>query len=503
MSHLSLAPRRTSLRSGEDNLKMANTNEMRANRARLIEQAREIQNRAEQESRVMNAEEREQWDRLMDDAEEIRESYERMERMEAAQASLEEGQETRRDMDGRRVQTPRQDVGRPSRADAAVRGVATNDDALLALQAWLIHGSEKQAPQHMIEAARRCGVDVYQKSLTITLPEKALGRSGIGVRHGKPTVDIGEVDRWGRANRELVERRQQSVGVGSEGGFTVADEMIRELEVALLAFGGMRQAAQVFRTTTGADLPWPDLDDTSQEGEIVGENLQVNQQDLTFGQTVLNAFKYSSKMIKVSVEFLQDSSINVAQVIGEALGTRIGRVTNRHFTTGTGSGQPRGIVTAAVSDVTLGGLLGDISYDEIVDIEHSVDPEYRVNASWMFNDLTLRQIKKLRDDSGATAGTGRPLWLPGLVQGEPDTILGYPFIINQAVPLLSTPSAKSVVFGDLSKYKIRDVREVTLLRLDERFAEFHQVAFLAFSRHDGDIINAGTNPVKAATNPAS
>lgn len=480
---------------------MANTNEMRANRAKLIEQAREIQNRADVESRVMNAEEREQWDRLMDDAEEIRESYERMERMEAAQASLEEGQETRREMDGRRVQTPAPN-GRASRADAAVRGVATNDDALLALQAWLIHGSEKQAPQHMVEAARRCGVDVYQKSLTITLPEKALGRSGIGVRHGKPTIDFSEVDRWGRANRELVERRQQAVGTGSAGGFTVADEAIRELEVALLAFGGMRQAAQVFRTDTGADLPWPDLDDTSQEGEIIGENTQVNEQDLTFGQTVLNAFKYSSKMIKVSVEFLQDSSINVAEVIGEALGTRIGRVTNRHFTTGTGSGQPRGIVTAAVSAGTLANL-GFISFEELVDLEHSVDPEYRVSARWMFNDLTLRQLKKLRDDTGASAGTGRPLWMPGLVAGEPDTILGYPFIVNQAVPLISTPSVKSVVFGDLTKYKIRDVREVTLLRLDERFAEFHQVAFLAFSRHDGDIINAGTNPVKALTNPAS
>jgi HK97 family phage major capsid protein len=57
-------------------------------------------------------------------------------------------------------------------------------------------------------------------------------------------------------------------------------------------------------------------------------------------------------------------------------------------------------------------------------------------------------------------------------------------------------SAKKVIFGDLSKYIVRDVRDFTLLRLDERFAELGQVAFLAFSRHDGDLLNAGTNPVK-------
>lgn len=477
---------------------MADTKEMRAERKRLVERANEIQNRADAAGRTMTSEERDEWDKLMDDADELKEHYERLERMAEVSAQLEDSLEHRREIGGGRPAP----AGGGTRADTLPNGVPTDSDRLVALQAWLIHGSEKQAPQWMREAAQRCGVDVYQKNLTITLPDKPLTGGAIGFRQGKPLIERAAVDSWTAERRGRVEQRQQSVGVGSEGGFTVADEMIRELEVALLRFGGMRQAAQVFRTDTGADLPWPTLDDTSQEGEILGESVQVNEQDLTFGQVVMNAYKYSSKMVKVSVEFLQDSSINVAQVIGEALGNRIGRITNKHFTNGTGSGQPNGIVTAAVSAGTQ-ATLSEITYDELIDIEHSVDPEYRVNARWMFNDLTLRQIKKLRDDSGASAGTGRPLWLPGLANGEPDTILGYPFIINQAVPLLSTASAKSVVFGDLMKYKIRDVREVTLLRLDERYADFHQVAFLAFSRHDGNIINAGTNPVKALTNAAS
>jgi HK97 family phage major capsid protein len=82
--------------------------------------------------------------------------------------------------------------------------------------------------------------------------------------------------------------------------------------------------------------------------------------------------------------------------------------------------------------------------------------------------------------------------------GAPDTILGYPYVINQSMTTPAT-AVKSILFGDLSKYIVRDVRDVTLLRLDERFAEYHQVAFLAFARSDGDLLDSGTDPIKAHT----
>jgi HK97 family phage major capsid protein len=64
------------------------------------------------------------------------------------------------------------------------------------------------------------------------------------------------------------------------------------------------------------------------------------------------------------------------------------------------------------------------------------------------------------------------------------------------MPTAATTGTKAILFGALQKYLIRDVLSVTLLRLDERYADFHQVAFLAFARADGDLLNAGTNPVK-------
>lgn len=478
-------------------MSLARAKELREQRARLVEQAREVQNRAEtDDGRVMTAEERQQWDGFMKDADQLKEEVDRLERMEAAQAELSAPTDNKKPVPA--GATPADGGG-----SLRVAGQVTSRDRDMALRAWMINGSDKQADQHMIDAARRAGVDPFAKRLTIHLDEIPLYQDALDVSHGKPRLNRDVIEAWEARSRKVREARQQAVGTGGAGGFTVGDEAIRELEIALLRFGGMRQGAQVLRTTTGADMPWPTLDDTSNEGRILGESAAATQTDLTFAQTIFGAFKYSSDMVLASVEFLQDTSISAAQVIGSALGTRIGRITNRHFTVGTGAGQPNGIVTAAAVGVTgAAGQTTTVTVEDLIDLEHSVDPDYRNNARWMFHDQTLREIKKLRDESGGSAGTGQFIWQAGLAVREPDTILGYPYIINQHVPVMAA-SARSIVFGDLSKYKIRDVREITLLRLDERFADNHQVAWLSFSRHDGDLVDAGTNPVKVYVNAAS
>src|SRR5262249_45965154 len=148
---------------------------------------------------------------------------------------------------------------------------------------------------------------------------------------------------------------------------------------------------------------------TADEGMILAENTTVTDQDVAFGQLTFNAYKYSSKMVRVSVELMQDSSVNLAEFVGRKLGERIGRVTNRHFTVGTGAGQPTGIVTAAtVGKVGAAGQLNSVTVDDLIDVEHAVDPAYRTNARWMCHDQTIKVIKKLKDSQG------RPLWLPGI-----------------------------------------------------------------------------------------
>ena len=93
----------------------------------------------------------------------------------------------------------------------------------------------------------------------------------------------------------------------------------------------------------------PTLNDTSNEGAFTGALVQTTETDPTLAQVLLDAYHYTSKKILVSVELPQDSAINVAEVIERLLGDRLARITNRHFTVGTGSSQPNGLVTAATS----------------------------------------------------------------------------------------------------------------------------------------------------------
>lgn len=294
------------------------------------------------------------------------------------------------------------------------------------------------------------------------------------------------------------ELRDQMTTPGAAGGFLIPEGFYNKLTEAVKAFGGMRESgATILNTGSGNRLPMPTVNDADSEGAIIGEGVEDDTDDIEFGQKALGAYMYTSKIVRVSLELLQDSAFDVEGYLAGALGTRIARVTNRHFTTGTGTGQPQGVVVGSTVGITAGaGHATSITADHFVDLEHSVDPAYRARARWMFHDTTLREVKKLKD------GNDRPLWLPGLAVREPDTILSKPFTINQHMPEMAA-GARSVLFGDFSNYHIRDVRGIALFVFRELYMAKRLVGFMTNSRHDAVLLDAGANPIKAFQNTPS
>jgi HK97 family phage major capsid protein len=135
---------------------------------------------------------------------------------------------------------------------------------------------------------------------------------------------------------------------------------------------------------------------------------------------------------------------------------------------------------------------------EIVSLVHVLDPAYRTNAIWMFHDTILAAIRGLKDVT-----SGQYLWQPGMQAGVPDRLFGYRYVVNQSMASAQAQAAKIILFGDFSKYKVRDVAGIRLVRLDELFAQTDQVGFVAFLRSDGQLLDAGTNPIKHLTNAKS
>lgn len=430
---------------------MKDTKKLRGDRAKLIHNARQLLDKAEVEKRDLSAEEQGQYDKIMADSDKMYREIEMEEKLQEAERALNkiEDPQVRENIE----------TEKETRKDAGV----SEEVRALAFQGWLRSQAGMELSEEHREAATRCGINTVKKEIEISL----------------------------RRNYEQCQRefRALSAVTGSTGAFTVPEGFISKLERALLQFGGVREVSEVMRTATGNDLPWPTSNDTTNKGEIVGENITQSEQNVTFGQITWKAYKYSSKMIKVPFELLQDSAIDMASLLGGIAGERIGRIQNDHFTTGTGTGQPKGIVNASTLGVTA-AVATAIKSDEIIDLIHSVDPSYRIGARFMFHDSILQVISKLKD------GQGNYLLRVGLEQGLPDRIRGYPFTINQSMDSTVASTKKTMLFGQLNKYKVRDVASLRLVRMEERFAELDQIAFVAFLRSDGNLLDAGVAPVK-------
>lgn len=298
-------------------------------------------------------------------------------------------------------------------------------------------------------------------------------------------------------------RAAMSTTTNSEGGFTVATEYNKSLEVAMKAYGGMIEAADLFTTASGADMNFPTGDPTSEVGEIVGQNGPATGGDSVFGNTALTVYKYSSKKIALPWELTQDSFLDIEGYIQDILAMRLGRILNTHTSVGTGTGQPFGIVPrAALGKTGATGQTLTVTYDDLVDLEHSINRAYRQSSrfGFMLADSSLKVVRKIKDSNS------RPIFVPGYEQGNPggapDRLLNRPIFINDDIAPMAA-NAKSIICGDFKKYKIRKVMDLTLFRMtDSNFTLNGQVGFVAFNRMGGNLVDAG-GAVKYYANSAT
>ena len=437
--------------------------ELREKRAPLSKLILDMAKKVADEKRAFTAGEEDWWDKANTEYDGLTAEIERTERVERGEKLV---AEQRAAADGGKLPGREDYDSRTADIDPDERRTSnqpTDEQRALCLQAWCRSQSGLELEERHEAAVRTCGANIRRTYFDVEL--------------------------YPRYTQARTEFRALSAIIGAAGGYTVPEGFVANLEVALLAYGGMRQAATIIRTAGVGDLPWPTANDTTNEGRQLAENTQVTMTDMTFGALVLHAYKWSSDMIQVPVELLEDSAFNLATTLGEMLGTRIARGQNRAFTTGTGAATPKGVVTAATLGVTAASATA-IAWLELVDLEHSVDPEYRRTAGFMFHDNIAKALRKLVD------GAGRPLWQVDPNSGQPSNLLGYPYTVNQHMASAITTGLKTVLFGQLSKYIIRDVSTVRLVRLRERYADYDQEGFVAFMRSDGNLLDAGVAPVK-------
>lgn len=295
------------------------------------------------------------------------------------------------------------------------------------------------------------------------------------------------MNRWLKGtltNEDKIQFRAQTTQTDTSGGFLIPEQWSNEITKVMQSFGGMYSVASVLRTENGEAFNYPSMTDVANNGAWLSENTAAAAQDMAFTNVAFNAYKASSDYVLAPNELMQDSTYDMVGFITDVIGERLARRCNLGFTAGSGSSEPSGVddtsAFGAATDVTV-----VVDFDDLLDLKHSVDPAYRASgkATWMLNDTVMRDLKKV-----AIASANQSLWQPGIVGGEPATIDGDFYTINQDLPDIAAGS-HSVLYGLFSKYLIREAGGTTIAQSNDRYILEDQTAFVGFKRVDGKLLD--------------
>lgn len=400
---------------------------LREKRAHLHADLIEMSEAAEKENRDLTAEERQKYDEIANDMEEIRSRVQRLEREtvdgEDVQRGLTAPMEARVDPDS----VPKTFAEFQERR----RGVRTVDTPEFRA-AWYRYITAKNLSELEVEESR--------------VLSKASAGAGLNL---VPT----------EFEREII---------------SIARHMgpINELASTMMTDSG--EAIQIPSVTAHGVAAW------------IAESGAYTPSDETFGQVTLNAFKAGTKVI-VSEELLEDSAFGLDSYLAQEFGERVGVLEETAFAVGDGTGKPMGIANAS-SGVTVSqaatGNATSFTYDALVAFKFAIPYQYRRNMVWILHDSAVRNLYTLKDT------TNMPIWAPNIAGNGPDTLLGVPIYTSPDLAAPAA-SAKSGILGDVRRgYRIRRVNGFSMQRQNELHSDNGQVGFRGFTRVDGRVVFA-------------
>ena len=382
----------------------------------------------------------------------------------------------------------------------------TIEEILAALQA-IIDGAEgRSLTDDEVTAYENLERDLATVRRTQELKARnaAYNRISPAVHVGVPKTDDG-LDkafeaylRTGQPNADISGLRvtnEQGVGTSAGGGYTVPPGFRQKLVEVRQAFGGLAAEVDGFSTETGQPIEYPSLDDTDNQGEITAENAQIaDGADLVFGTVALGAYKYTAAgagtglPLRVPVELLQDSAFDITALVSRVLGTRIARKQAAHWVTGTGVGQPLGIVASSLTANRDLDTADTPDYEDLVDTQDLLDEAYESNAKWLMKKNTWSQLRLIVDLNG------RPIVQSSIegIAGKPRRLLlGSEVVIDEGMPTLSSAGDTfAIAYGDFREaYVIRRVSNLVVVVNPYSRANFGQVEYSAWERADGNVQN--------------
>jgi HK97 family phage major capsid protein len=305
------------------------------------------------------------------------------------------------------------------------------------------------------------------------------------------------VERYLRKGLEAgVELKALSGATDAAGGYAVPEELDGQIDKALTAISPIRAIANVVKvgsagyrklvTTGGTPSGWV-AETAGRPGTDTPEFQEIAP---PFGELYANP--------AASQAMLDDAAFDVEAWLASEIATEFGRAEGAAFVSGNGTSKPEGFLAAPNSDEddgdrdfgTLqyletgvnGGFPASNPQDKLIDLVQALRSPYRQGAVFVMNSATAARIRKFKTSDGAF------LWQPGLVAGQPDTLLGYPVVEAEDMPDVAADSL-SIAFGNFrAGYLIAERSETQILR--DPYSHKPFVHFYATKRVGGQVMNS-------------
>lgn len=291
--------------------------------------------------------------------------------------------------------------------------------------------------------------------------------------------------------------RDLSKGTATAGGNTVPTTFYGQLIEHMIDMSAILSAGPtVLETASGETIEIP-VTTALSSAALTAENTAISESDPAFAKRSLGAYKYGV-IVQAPRELVDDSGVDLEGFLARQCGWAVGNTFGTDLVVGNGSSKPSGIVQTATTGVTGGtGVTGAFTADNLIDLYWSVIAPYRKSPScgWIMRDATMAAVRKLKDT------TNQYLWQPSLQLGAPDMLLGKAVYTDPNVAAVGL-GAKSVIFGDISRYFVRIAGGVRFERSADFAFNTDQITFKAVVRGDGLLVDQ-TGAVKVFVGGAS
>ena len=291
----------------------------------------------------------------------------------------------------------------------------------------------------------------------------------------------------------LTPQQMRSLQADSDikGGYTVAPiqfvtELLKDVDDALV----IRQLSRTFTLDKAESLGVPTRESRYDDFEWTGEvNTAEEDGGMTFGKRELRPHPVS-KLIKISAKLMRQSMLDPEGLVRQEISYLLGGTHEKAYMTGPGSNRPLGIFTASDDgiptsrDVSTGNTATDVKGDGLIEAKYALKSQYVANARWLFHRDTMKRIRKLKD------GNGNYIWMAGLTNGQPDTILEVPYIMSEFAPNIFAAGQYVGIIGDFRFYWIVDALNMEIQRLIELFSLNNKIGFVIRAETDAMPVRA-------------